>query len=537
MFHRLSLRPRPHPPTFPTSPPRSPISPIYQHPSGSKFKEDEVSAVLTSETGSYAASSVDELPGSRRNLRNISARLQKSHRAPLPSFHESDVQVSEIMNVPHPSPASSGTITFCPTQHSLESFTEDDRLKVNSHENARVTLLRDVAPEQSAICSELLQTSLPTGRDAIRDIMPQRNGFVKTVIESYNNHRGLIIRPDDVWLAILVQFGFFVHNNADALHSVFIGHGARAGLVIRSRGDSRVMDPASMEHQLTELIQDQIPDLTLREWIVPSFTTTTPVDRTACAMVMMGTMREYLTFNFVQRGGVPRVTLEGEKKDWEDIILRLERLKKYGIQTVAWYHLLRPVISRFAAAYDNPHSPENLDFWNKIAHHELANESQMLSGWITAFCVFNEQGQWQGNKLNQERIREHEPKKLLRPVNPFHISAPQFASVYTIRQRTPCLVLDGFPYPTINSQDIPCGYACLDVTLDDSSESLDTMLIAGSIGSQICSTEKTELFRNGMRDTVRPVTAWWYLMKRKGVDEVRGRPWSESGSLYGYRIH
>jgi hypothetical protein len=76
---------------------------MYQHPSGSKFKEEEVSAVLTSETSSYAPSSVDELPGSWRNLRTISSRLQKSRRAPLPSFHVSDVQVSEIMNVPHPS--------------------------------------------------------------------------------------------------------------------------------------------------------------------------------------------------------------------------------------------------------------------------------------------------------------------------------------------------------------------------------------------------------------------------------------------------
>ncbi|KIJ09867.1 hypothetical protein PAXINDRAFT_119771 [Paxillus involutus ATCC 200175] len=509
---------------------------MYQHPSGSKFKEEEVSAVLTSETSSYAPSSVDELPGSWRNLRTISSRLQKSRRAPLPSFHVSDVQVSEIMNVPHPSPAPSGPITFCPTQHSPESFTEDDRLKVKSHENARVALLRDVMPEQSQRCFEFLQSSLPTGRDAIRDIIPQKNGFVKTVIESYNNHRGLIIRPDDVWLAILVQFGFFANNNAEALRRVFIGHEARKGLVIRSGGNRHTMDPASMEHQMTELIHDQIPDLTLREWIIPSFTSTTAVDRTACAMVMMGTMKEYLAFNFVQRGGIPRVTLEGEKKDWEDIILRLERLKKYGIQTVAWYHLLRPVISRFVAAYDNPHSPENIDFWNKATHHELGYEPQWLSGWITAFCVFNAQGQWQGNKLNEERIREHEPKKLLRPADPLHISASQFASVYTIRQRTPCLVLDGFPYPTIDSQDIPCGYACLDVTLDDNGKFLDTILIAGSIGSQICSTEKTELFRNGMRDTVRPVTGWWYLTKREGADEVRGRPWSESGSLYGRRV-
>jgi hypothetical protein len=30
------------------------------------------------------------------------------------------------------------------------------------------------------------------------------------VIEAYSRHRALIVRPDDVWLAILTQFCFFV---------------------------------------------------------------------------------------------------------------------------------------------------------------------------------------------------------------------------------------------------------------------------------------------------------------------------------------
>ncbi|KAF9242020.1 hypothetical protein BU15DRAFT_86967 [Melanogaster broomeanus] len=507
-MRRASLRPRER---SPQSPPRSPISPVFQHPSGSKFTEDEVSAVLSSETGSYAASSVAEQPASWRKLRTMPSRLHKSRRAPLPSFHVSN-------------PAPSGSITFCPTQHSPESFIEDDRLRVKSHDKARVVLCREVAPDQREKCSELLQTSLPPDRDAVRDIIPQRNGFVKTVIEAYNNHRGLIIRPDDVWLAILVQFSFFVNSNAEALGSIFVGHARMNDLVLQSGQNRHTVESIPM---LTELIQDRIADQTLREWIIPSFTTTTPVDKTACATVMMGMVKEYVAFKSALQGGIPRVTLEGEKEDWEDILFRLERLKKYGIQTIAWYHLIRPVISRFVVAYSNPNSPENLHFWNKVAHHELGSGPQGLSGWITAFCVFNELGQWQGNRLNEERIREHEPKKLLRPADPRQISASQFASVYTIRQRSPYLVLDGFPYPTIDSQDIPCGYACLDVKLDDHGELFDTMLIAGSIGSQICSTEKSELFRNGMRDTVRPVTAWWYLMKRAD-------PGAASGEEHGW---
>ncbi|KAG2049580.1 hypothetical protein BDR06DRAFT_975080 [Suillus hirtellus] len=39
--------------------------------------------------------------------------------------------------------------------------------------------------------------------------MPKPNEFVHTVLEAYNNHRALTLRPDDVWTAILIQFSFF----------------------------------------------------------------------------------------------------------------------------------------------------------------------------------------------------------------------------------------------------------------------------------------------------------------------------------------
>ena len=65
-----------------------------------------------------------------------------------------------------------------------------------------LALLRAVAEEQSELCDELLYSSLPFGSAAMLDIIPQRNGFVHTVVEAYNQHRALIVRPDDVWLAI-----------------------------------------------------------------------------------------------------------------------------------------------------------------------------------------------------------------------------------------------------------------------------------------------------------------------------------------------
>lgn len=348
--------------------------------------------------------------------------------------------------------------------------------------------------------------------------MPKANGFVHTVLEAYNNHRGLILRPDDVWIAILTQFSFFVNAHADQLRGHFVAHEGQEELAILGGGNRHTADFALMAHQMTELMHTRVVDPMLRDWIMPEFSTTTDIDRTVYAMSMMATMKGYFRYTFVLRCGIPRVTLLGEMHDWEAILERLERLKLYGIETIAWYHLLHPVITRFVAAFLAPSSPENLDFWSRVAHYEGGGSGPTyLSGWITAFCVFNEQGLWQGPQLNAERMREEAPKKLLRPADPRTLSAAKFAAMYTVRTAwRPFLVLDGMPYPTIDDSCVPCGYAHLDVKLDDNGELFDTVIVAGAVGAQICSNDKSELFRNGMRDTVRPVVGYWYFITGAG---------------------
>ena len=188
---------------------------------------------------------------------------------------------------------------------------------------------------------------------------------------------------------------------------------------------------------------------------------------------------------FHLRCGIPKVMLEGEKEDWEDILHHLEHLKKDGVQTIAWYHLLRPVISRFVSAYDDLTSAKNLDFWNKVSHFSGSGSGPpCLSGWITAFCIFNDEGQWQCNKFdgNTKNVKD-----------PLHLSPFQFASAYLCPAPKPYLTLDNFPYPHIDNHKVSCGYTHVNVKLIENGTEFDTMFIVGSISTHI-SMEKAEFF-------------------------------------------
>ena len=95
--------------------------------------------------------------------------------------------------------------------------------------------------------------------------------------------------------------------------------------------------------------------------------------------------------------GIPSVTLEGEKSDWERILIRLNRLYELGDQPSVWAEMLRPILRRFVSAFDG--APDRT-FWSHVAcrSDEMCGPEE-LSGWITAFCVWSPKGEWKPRKM------------------------------------------------------------------------------------------------------------------------------------------
>ncbi|PFH48075.1 hypothetical protein AMATHDRAFT_49825 [Amanita thiersii Skay4041] len=184
-----------------------------------------------------------------------------------------------------------------------------------------------------------------------------------------------------------------------------------------------------MSRRMTGLMERKIVDPKLREWIMPKFSTTTETDTTIYAIIMMCAMKKYFDSRFGLRCGIPQVTLEGTKGDWESILLRIEKLKEYGDDASNLYKLLHPVISD---------SPDNLDFWNQVAHIDSQG---------SGFCVFDSE---------DSRIS---PADTLETQDSY--------------------VIDGVEYPRVETEDIPLGYGEVDVGLNDNSEIVKTIMVVG----------------------------------------------------------
>ncbi|KAF4616958.1 hypothetical protein D9613_008721 [Agrocybe pediades] len=311
----------------------------------------------------------------------------------------------------------------------------------NTNGGIAARILQKACYQQYRQSDEILQSSFDNlENDSWNkefDIIPQSNGFVDTVLHAYNQHRVLIIRPDDV----------------ETLRSHFVRQKGKKELTVK--GDRRNVDYEELASKMTKKIEENVVDPALRAWVLPDFSTTTVNDTT--------------------------------KADWEKILVRLDKLKENGLHAIAWYHLLHPIVLRF-----------------KVAHYSSGGSGPTyLSGWITAFCMFDDEGKWLGNPIKKDVKGLPDARSL--PV-------ADFSATYTEITLLPPIIR----------------YSEVDVLLDDNGTEYKCMMVTGAVGMSVGSSEA-----GGAKDIVGPVAGWWMFTKQpegKFPDEHYGGDDADDGN-------
>lgn len=250
------------------------------------------------------------------------------------------------------------------------------------------------------VTCNIIESSFEDLDEPKEEVYGCKNGFVDTVIKAYSNHHHLVLRPDDLWIAILTQVNIYVNIHAEEFRDMFVRHEGRKDLTVRFAERSDMEHTAIADahwgkfaYKMTELLAEHIRDPSLREWILPQFSTTTKTDQAVASIAMMATMKKYVHSRGQLGCGLPSVTLLGRKNDWEKLVEKVERLPSFGQECTIWHSLLVPVLRRFVASYEAPEAEETKEFWQKIAHCSGSGSgSTYLSGWITAFCFWDVDG-------------------------------------------------------------------------------------------------------------------------------------------------
>ncbi|KAF4772239.1 hypothetical protein HAV15_011253 [Penicillium sp. str.  len=217
-------------------------------------------------------------------------------------------------------------------------------------ENAE-NFLKDACKTEYYRCKQILQSSITRLPDASQThISPSTHGFVRAVWHAYSDHHNLILRPEDVWFSILVQLSFYIQAHSEELREHFVEHEGQKHIKVIEAGTIGSVDVGQLAVQLTGLIQQNVVDPELRDWIMPSFSTTTTTDEIVAAVIMMGTMQKYFSYEMEMTCGIP-----------------IDKISTLGEEPTHFASLLKPVLEKFVASFDDSF-PDVTDFWNQMGH-------------------------------------------------------------------------------------------------------------------------------------------------------------------------
>jgi hypothetical protein len=280
-----------------------------------------------------------------------------------------------------------------------------------------------------------------------------KHGFVSSTIEAYNHHHNLILRPDDLWMAILTQMSLYINARGEKLRAMFVNHQGKKELKVKGGGCLRSANYEALTLSMTEEIKKNL-NVDVASWSMANFSTSTINDRVAYGVALMASMQQYFSYRMELSCGIPKMTLLGTADDYVDILNRVMSMHQYDDGTgvlVQWQALLKPILQEFINVKLGK-TPQVENFWSRICHNLGGGSGPTyISGWLSAFVVFDDEGKYRGN----ERF---------------------------IKTWNQTLTSD---FPIINMNEIPQGFVHVPVTVDDNGVENKCTFYAGSFGSNL----------------------------------------------------
>lgn len=230
-------------------------------------------------------------------------------------------------------------------------------------------------------------------------VLTVKNGLLSTIIEAYNNHLNLRIRPDDIWITVLAQLSAYVNGEgrAEVLRDRLVDHDGKKQLKVTAAwGNIYTVDFGVMALDMLDEIAKNIKNETLKEWFLPGFSTSTENDDICAAASAMCVMQEYFEYLFEILCGIPEVTLLGTPEDWALLRGKVDGLLQFEAgdgHLTTWVGLLQRICDQFVESSING-SVNNMVFWDTVAHRSEGGSSEpYLSGWVTTFSYFDDKGE------------------------------------------------------------------------------------------------------------------------------------------------
>eukprot|EP01098_Paradermamoeba_levis_P003907 TRINITY_DN1726_c0_g1_i3.p1 TRINITY_DN1726_c0_g1~~TRINITY_DN1726_c0_g1_i3.p1 ORF type:complete len:489 (-),score=107.50 TRINITY_DN1726_c0_g1_i3:119-1393(-) len=215
-------------------------------------------------------------------------------------------------------------------------------------------------------------------------------GLAGVVLEAFNRHLPLVLRPDDIWLVLAYSFSKHVEKHAEELRKNFVKHEGKKTLkVFVNHFVLGQMKPENWERDVFPDFSKQIKENVgeqVHSTIAGGFSSTTAVDQAAHEITLMAAMKQYFSYEMSTLCGIPWIELQGTEDDWKVLRERAKHMCSLMMPEAGkeWLSFLEPVLNEFVNSYQGQ---VNHHFWQGIVkwvqHGEGSGSYSTVSGWIT----------------------------------------------------------------------------------------------------------------------------------------------------------
>lgn len=241
------------------------------------------------------------------------------------------------------------------------------------------------------------------------------NGFYSAFERAWATHGGVIISPDDIWMAIQLQFCQYMDKNAEELRDVFVSHSGKQELKVDMTGVG--MNWSVFMQRMGDEIKGKTKVDTDKSFL-PQFSTSSKLDGTLKRLALMDCMQQYFSYTMSSLCGIEKVGFEGTLDDWTLLRSTVEGLAQFSVPSKVpskyfsdlkvWVKELLYVIDNFIATYTG--APVPVEFWNSCINiHRTygSGASTYLKGWMTLFLQGGDCHDWREVEMTVSSIPDH----------------------------------------------------------------------------------------------------------------------------------
>jgi hypothetical protein len=206
---------------------------------------------------------------------------------------------------------------------------------------------------------------------------------------AFSQHRPLVLSPDLIWVAIVQGLAQHVRNHAERLRDRFVGHQGKIEICVERDDLLRGSQENAWDgviHDLSLAIKEHLG--CRYEELVSDFSTTGPVERTACEVALLDTFQPYFEYRVYCICGIPEITLEGTPDDWQRLREKVEALTPYDLDW--WLPHVRQVCDQFVRAAQGDIDAKH---WRDIYKREDAYGWDVVNGWLVKLVPYLKHGQ------------------------------------------------------------------------------------------------------------------------------------------------